>query len=74
MIGSQGEARAEIKDRTTTDKALPPYKGLPKPDAKDCSAYKIRFGKVQVGNTDPNFPSSFVASNQVQINWIQPNY
>jgi len=31
---------------TTHTKALPGYSGQPKPTANDCSAYKIRYGKV----------------------------
>ena len=46
MIGSDGAARDAIKDKTTQERALPAYSGLGKPDAKECSAYKIRFGKV----------------------------
>lgn len=74
VIGSEGEAREKIVDKTSQDSALPPYKGLPKPDAKECSAYKVRFGKVQVGSTDPRYPSPFVTSGQVQQKWIQPQY
>jgi hypothetical protein len=39
VIGSDGEARENLRDKTLTDSSLPPYKGLDKPNPLECSAY-----------------------------------
>lgn len=66
VIGSEGKERAQLKDKTLHDTALPSYRGQPKPNANQCSAYKIRFGRVQVGSPKADYPSNYVSSNQVQ--------
>lgn len=70
VIGSEGEARKKLMDKTSMKQELPAYKGVPKPNAKQCSAYKLRFGKAQLGSTNPQHPSSFVTTGQTLQKWI----
>lgn len=59
MIGESGDHH-KISDVTSQTKAFPAYNGLCKSNANDCSAYMLRFGKVNVGNN--NKTPSYVTS------------
>ena len=59
MIGESG-GHHKISDVTSQTKAFPAYNGLSKSNANDCSAYVLRFGKVNVGNNTKT--SSYVTS------------